>query len=752
VSIFSERGTRAIKLNVSTAFHSKYVAHAEEKLKKFLKSIKFKIPRIPVFSNVTGKIYPEDPEKIKSILLKQITSPVRWVDETLNIYQHGGRKFLEIGPKKALFFFTKDILKEHKEIEVNYTLSPKAPEGEHLQKIFELFKTSQPRKSDGLIKSVSSPRKVHKTSISPSSTRVFSSDDELSKIRQLPFFTEFLEEQKEILASVLEQGFQNYMKKYQSSFEKSYPKDGSNLSDPIVITGVGMGLPGKNRNVFDDQNIDDILHGINLIEPVSEEFETQLFNKNIIRLEKAPNGNAKFQAVDDISKVIHLAGQLGNFNPTDDYQLDAKMLNALDITYQLAICAGYEALKDAGIPLVRSNIKTSIGKILSGDWALPEDLQDDTGIIFASAFPGLNNFAEELSDNSVGISGEGDKNFNRAFLFRVLSMGHSQFAQLIKAKGPNTSINAACASTPQAIGIAEDWIRIGRCKRVIVITADDVTSKNLFQWIGAGFLASGAATTQSQWEDAVLPFGEGRNGIIIGAGASAFFIEQKSEAKARGVKPIVEVLGSYFANSAYHGSRLDKAHISQKLAEFVSEMEKKHGITNNELANEGMFVSHETYSPARGGSAESELIALEEAFGKNAYDMMIINTKGYTGHAMGAGIEEAVAIKSMEKGVIPPIANLNRIDPNYRKFNFSKGSNERKKYALRFAAGFGSQLAFVLFRLVSYENRLGKIEYEHWLQQIGGGVKHLFSDGRILKMNTERIKPDQTNYFIKNGL
>ncbi|GAG57681.1 unnamed protein product [marine sediment metagenome] len=43
VSAFSEKGTRAIKLNVSTAFHSKYVAHAEEKLKKFLKSIKFEI-------------------------------------------------------------------------------------------------------------------------------------------------------------------------------------------------------------------------------------------------------------------------------------------------------------------------------------------------------------------------------------------------------------------------------------------------------------------------------------------------------------------------------------------------------------------------------------------------------------------------------------------------------------------------------------------------------------------------------------
>ena len=84
-----------------------------------------------------------------------------------------------------------------------------------------------------------------------------------------------------------------------------------------------------------------------------------------------------------------------------------------------------------------------------------------------------------------------------------------------------------------------------------------------------------------------------------------------------------------------------------------------------------MFVSHETYSPARGGSAESELTALKNTFGENAYNMLIINTKGYTGHAMGAGIEEAVAIKSMEKGKIPPIANINRIDPDFTKFNFS---------------------------------------------------------------------------------
>ncbi|MHA2051492.1 MAG: beta-ketoacyl synthase N-terminal-like domain-containing protein, partial [Promethearchaeota archaeon] len=738
VKIFSDKGIRAIKLNVSQAFHSKFVAHAEEKLKEFLKSIEFKSPNIPVFSNVTGKAYPENPDKIKTILLKQITSPVKWVDETQNIYQLGARKFLEIGPKKALFFFTKDILKKHKEIEVYFTLSPKSPESEHFQKIISTFKTSKTTK----VSSPSSDSKSIPSSI-PSNPvgvqDVLSLTKELKDIRQLPFFNEFLEEQRELLSSVLINGFQKYIKKHQVFFENQSKVN----TEPVVITGVGIGLPGKNRKIFDDKNIDDILHGENLIESVNNEYQEQLFQKNIIRLEKSPTGNAKFVPIDDISKVIHLAGQLGEFNPIEDYQFDSKMLNALDITFQLAICAGYDALKDAGIPLVRSNIKTSTGKFLPGEWALPEDLQDDTGIIFASAFPGYDNFAEELLHDPAENPDEEPNNFNRAFLFRVLSMGHSQFAQLIKARGPNTSTNAACASTPQAIGIAEDWIRTGRCNRVIVITADNATGKNLFQWIGAGFIASGAATTESRWENAVLPFGEGRNGIILGAGASAFVIERETSAKARGVKPIVEILGSYFANSAFHGTRLDKTHISQKLDEFVKDMEKRHSITKEELASEGMFVSHETYSPARGGSAESELLALENAFGRNAYNMMIINTKGYTGHAMGAGIEEAVAIKSMEKGYVPPIANLSKIDPTFNKFNFSKGSRERKKYALRFAAGFGSQLAIVLFRLSSYNDRFDSIEYERWLQSIGGSGKQVFNDGRVLKMEVERISPIQ---------
>ena len=57
------------------------------------------------------------------------------------------------------------------------------------------------------------------------------------------------------------------------------------------------------------------------------------------------------------------------------------------------------------------------------------------------------------------------------------------------------------------------WLRLDRCnraRRVIVIGADDVTNPTLLEWIGAGFLAVGAATTESNINMAIKPFDKSR--------------------------------------------------------------------------------------------------------------------------------------------------------------------------------------------------------------------------------------------------
>ncbi len=151
--------------------------------------------------------------------------------------------------------------------------------------------------------------------------------------------------------------------------------------------------------------------------------------------------------------------------------------------------------------------------------------------------------------------------FDRRFLFQVLSMGHSQFAEYIGARGPNMATNGACATGTQAIGLAQDWIRTGRCRRAIVVTADDITTEHTFPWFASGFLASGAAATDARVEDAALPFDRRRHGLLIGMGGAALVVEDLNAAAERGVWPICEVLGTVVANSAFHGSRLDvRAH------------------------------------------------------------------------------------------------------------------------------------------------------------------------------------------------
>ena len=324
--------------------------------------------------------------------------------------------------------------------------------------------------------------------------------------------------------------------------------------------------------------------------------------------------------------------------------------------------------------------------------------------------------------------------FDRRFLFRCLSMGHSQFAEIIGARGPNTQVNAACASTTQAVALAEDWIRAGRCRRVVVVSADDASSDALLPWLASGFLASGAAATDDVVEEAATPFDQRRHGMILGMGAAAFVVESADSARERGLQPICEVLGAVTANSAFHGTRLDVEHIGAVMEQLVEQAEAR-GVDRHAIAGNTVFVSHETYTPARGGSASAEIHALRRVFGADADAVVITNTKGFTGHAMGVGIEDVVAIKALETGIVPPVPNYKVPDPELGQLNLSTGGSYPVQYALRLGAGFGSQIAMTLLRWtpvpdgrhrlpdeLGYEYRI--VDQAAWRRWLGAGCGH----------------------------
>lgn len=103
------RGAKmVIPLRVSVASHSPLMSEAAEKFAAELKKIKFRDLDVPVISNVEAE--PMDgPEEAASLLERQLTSPVRWVDTVVKMKDNGVGGILEIGPKKVLTGLIKRI-------------------------------------------------------------------------------------------------------------------------------------------------------------------------------------------------------------------------------------------------------------------------------------------------------------------------------------------------------------------------------------------------------------------------------------------------------------------------------------------------------------------------------------------------------------------------------------------------------------------------------------------------------------------
>ncbi|MCS7010877.1 MAG: acyltransferase domain-containing protein, partial [Anaerolineales bacterium] len=730
-------GYQATKIPVSHAFHTRIVAPASQPLRRVIERMNLQPPRIPIAANVTGGAYPTTREAILDLLAEQIAAPVQFIRGIRWLYEQGARVFVEVGPKRVLSALVTDILKDRSDI-----LS---------------LATNHPRKGDRLSFHEALCRLyaagVTDEKAQPTTPQATKTDIALS-LPMRPIGSD-----SNATTPVAEKA--SLASSAQTVAPRLLTSDGRlPLTGSVVISGAGVGLPGRGRHVFSDDNIQALLRGEMRIEPLPEETRYAMLKRRPIRLVKSEAG-AIIQEITEFDQTIKLAGQRGLFDPEEEFGLPAERAETMDISTLLAIAAGIEALRDAGIPLVMAYKRTTAGTYLPDRWKLPEALADETGVIFASAFPGLDRMAEEAerfyetesrrrridelrrmlslvpdSQSELKKAIESrvteleaelenmDYHLDRRYVFRILPMGHSQFAEYIGARGPNTHVNAACASTTHALSIAEDWIRTGRARRVIIIAGDDIISGHLSSWIGTSLMASGAATVEGNLRQAVLPFDRRRNGMIIGMGAAALVVESEDAVRERGMRAIAELLASVTANSAFHGTRLEVEHVAQMMERVVQVAERRFGLSRSDIAAQTVFVSHETYTPARGGSASAEIHALRRVFGEQANQVIIANTKGYTGHAMGVGIEDVLAVKALEYGIVPPIAHLDdgfEPDPALGDLNLSRGGQYPVRYALRLGAGFGSQIALALFRRISgVGERVERQVYQRWLNDIAG--------------------------------
>ncbi|MEA5503994.1 beta-ketoacyl synthase N-terminal-like domain-containing protein [Halotia wernerae UHCC 0503] len=119
-----DQGCAAVLLPVSAAFHTPLIAFAQKSFAIATKSVKFNNPKIPVFSNVTGKPYPQEPQGMQKILETHLSNSVLFKQEIENIYAAGGTCFVEFGPRKILTNLVKDILGDRPHITVALNPSP----------------------------------------------------------------------------------------------------------------------------------------------------------------------------------------------------------------------------------------------------------------------------------------------------------------------------------------------------------------------------------------------------------------------------------------------------------------------------------------------------------------------------------------------------------------------------------------------------------------------------------------------------
>jgi len=111
MELAKQRGGKAVQLKVSGAWHCNLMKNAVNDFRAFMDDVTFSSPKTTMLFNATAGIE-TDPGKIKDIMAKQLTSPVRWYEIVLKMLDNGIDTFVEVGPKKVLSGLVSKIIPE----------------------------------------------------------------------------------------------------------------------------------------------------------------------------------------------------------------------------------------------------------------------------------------------------------------------------------------------------------------------------------------------------------------------------------------------------------------------------------------------------------------------------------------------------------------------------------------------------------------------------------------------------------------
>ena len=408
----------------------------------------------------------------------------------------------------------------------------------------------------------------------------------------------------------------------------------------VVVTGLGALTPIGNTV---PEFWDSLVNGVSGAAPITH-FDTEKFK-------------TKF------------ACEVKNFNPEDF--LEKKEARKLDPFVQYALASTAEAIADSGADL--KNLDTN-----------------RIGVIWGSGIGGLKTFQDEVVNFAKG---DGSPRFNPFFIPKmILDIAPGHISIKYGLRGPNFSTVSACASSTNALIDSFNYLRLGMADMIVSGGSEAIINEAGM----GGFNAMHALSTRNNDpQSASRPFDKDRDGFVAGEGAGTIILEELQHALKRGAKIYAEMVGGGMSADANHITAPHPEGLGAKL------------VMTAAMRDAGLVPSDIDYVNVHGTSTPlgdiSEVKAIVDVFGEDAFKLNISSTKSMTGHLLGAAgaIEAMAVILAIQNDIIPPTINHFTDDPGFDprlNFTFNKAQKRTVNAALSNTFGFGGHNASVIFK------------------------------------------------------
>ncbi|MFJ7209948.1 beta-ketoacyl-[acyl-carrier-protein] synthase family protein [Streptomyces sp. NPDC098789] len=267
------------------------------------------------------------------------------------------------------------------------------------------------------------------------------------------------------------------------------------------------------------------------------------------------------------------------------------------------------------------------------------------------------------------------------------NMASGEVATMLGALGPSMSLSTACASGTTAIGTAAMMIRSGMCDIAVAGGSESACSP----LISAAFWRMGALSAgRHNPATASRPFDAERDGFVLGEGAGVLVLERGEHARARRARPYAFLSGFGATSDAHHPTAPHPEGLGTKQAFRMALTDA--GLHPREIDHVNVHATSTVLND------RIEAAALRDVFGTPP---PVTANKSVLGHAFGGsgGIEAVCSVLSLHHQLVPPTANLCRLDPEIDLDVVTKAPREQRMSAvISNSSGFGGHNAVLVFQ------------------------------------------------------